>query len=139
MGQVVEELNANDHKFLALHRNWLDHQSAGSDIESTSEAKLHLIQTIIEGEELKKYESTKIQSLGVGFGDALTQDVPELEWVAVEDEDGRELALRFKHTSILFYPLTDLARRIEDYVEVDVMNMFDGFKGSIYDILEDIA
>jgi hypothetical protein len=139
MAQIIEELNPNDHKFLALHRNWLDHQSEGSDISSTSELKLQLIQAIIDSDELKKYESTKIQSLGVGFGDALAQDIPELEWVAVEDEDGRELALRFKHTSILFYPITDLSRRIEDYVEVDVLNMFEGFKGSIYDLLEDIA
>ena len=131
MAQIIEELNPNDHKFLALHRNWLDHQSEGSDISSTSELKLQLIQAIIDSDELKKYESTKIQSLGVGFGDALAQDIPELEWVAVEDEDGRELALRFKHTSILFYPITDLSRRIEDYVEVDVLNMFEGFKGSV--------
>ena len=138
MMQVVEELNANDHKFLTLHRNWLSDQTAASEIKCTSEAKLQLIQAIIESEALKKYESTKIQSLGVGFGDALAEEVPELEWVAVEDEESRELALRFKHTSIVFYPLADLARRIEDYVELDVVNMFDGVKGSISDILEDI-
>ena len=44
----------------------------------------------------------------------------------VEDEQGRDPALRLKGTSVLLFPMTMIAKRIERGEAVDVYDLFGG-------------
>ena len=44
----------------------------------------------------------------------------------VEDEFGRNPAIRYKNSSLLAYPRTMLSKRIEDGESVNVAELFDG-------------
>lgn len=139
MDQVIEELNQADKEQLAKKREWLVGHYDDPKTYSTVSAKLKLIQTILDSNWVEKSETWKLQSLGIAFGDALEQDVPELHWVAVEDEFGRDPALRWLETTTLVFPQTAISKRVEDGVKVDVYNMFGGFQKAVQTALANEA
>jgi hypothetical protein len=49
-----------------------------------------------------------------------------MEWVMVEDEHGRDPAVRLPKTSIILFPLTMISKRIERGEKVDVFDLFNG-------------
>jgi hypothetical protein len=100
--------------------------------ESVS-GKLRVIQAILDNGWIEKHETWKLQCLGVAFGDALVQEVSELFWVAVDDEFGRDPALRWLQTSTLVFPLTAISKRVEDEIAVDVYEMFGGLQKATRD------
>ncbi|TWT17122.1 DUF3806 domain-containing protein, partial [Luteimonas marina] len=73
-----------------------------------------------------------LQCLGITFGDALAQHMG-LDWVAVEDEYGRDPALRLDGTSVLVFPMTSISKRIEQGEVVDVYDLFNAACNTIND------
>lgn len=131
MSQPIENLNDGDLDRIQKHRDWVvGHFDDPTAYESVS-GKLGVIQAILDNGWIEKHETWKLQSLGVAFGDALVQEVPELFWVAVDDEFGRDPALRWLQTSTLVFPLTAISKRVEDGIAVDVYKIFGGFQKAI--------
>ena len=89
----------------------------------TLEGKLRLLRVILEAGWIEKSETVKLQCLGITFGDALAQEL-KMEWVTVEDEHGRNPALRLPGTTVIFFPLTMISKRIERGDVVDVDDLF---------------
>lgn len=94
------------------------------DKYDTVEDKIRLLQTILDENWVAPDETWKLQSLGITFGDILVQTMG-LSWVAVEDEYGRDPALRDGDTSILVFPMTSISKRIERGESVDVLRLLD--------------
>lgn len=136
VNQKIEPLSETELELLAEYRSWLfGHFDDSRQYEELS-FKLALIQTIIENKWVSKEETFKLQALGVCFGDALKQEMQELSWVTVDDEFGRDPALRWLNTNTLVFPRTAVSKRIEDSVEVDIYEMFSGFQKAIKSALE---
>jgi hypothetical protein len=91
----------------------------------TVEGKLTLLQTILDAGWIEKSETVKLQCLGVTLGDALAQAL-QMEWVTVEDEYGKDPALRFPGTTVVAFPLTMISKRIERSEQVNVAELFTG-------------
>ena len=133
MEQRIEAFNPEDLERIEKLREWVvGHYDDARAYEAVA-GKLRLIQTILDNRWIAKDETWKLQSLGVAFGDALEQEVSELSWVMVEDEFGRDPALRWLDTSTLTFPLTAISKRVEDDVSVDVFELFGGFQKAIND------
>ena len=131
MEQRIEAFNPEDLERIEKLREWVvGHYDDARAYEAVA-GKLRLIQTILDNGWIAKDETWKLQSLGVAFGDALEQEVSELSWVMVEDEFGRDPALRWLDTSTLTFPLTAISKRVEDDVSVDVLELFGGFQKAI--------
>jgi hypothetical protein len=62
------------------------------------------------------------QSLGLLFGEELLKR-NRLEWVMVDDESGRDFALRLPKTSVLLFPLTMISKRIESNEPIDIEDL----------------
>lgn len=136
VNQKIEPLSETELELLAEYRSWLfGHFDDSRHYEELS-FKLALIQTIIENKWVTKEETFKLQALGVCFGDALEQEMQELSWVTVDDEFGRDPALRWLNTNTLVFPRTAVSKRIEDGVDVDIYEMFSGFQKAIKSALE---
>ena len=132
MEQQIEAFNQDDSDRIEKLREWVvGHYDDAGAYEEVS-GKLRLIQTILDNDWIAKDETWKLQSLGVAFGDALEQEVSELSWVVVEDEFGRDPALRWLDTTTLIFPLTAISKRVEEDVPVDVYELFGGFQKAIY-------
>ena len=86
--------------------------------------KLRLLQAILDAGWIDPSETNKLQCLGITFGDALAQEL-KLEWVMVEDEHGRDPALRYPGTTVIVFPLTMISKRVEAGQSVSVTVMFE--------------
>jgi hypothetical protein len=91
----------------------------------TVQGKLVLLQAIIDAGWIEKSETVKLQCLGVTLGDALAQEL-QMHWVTVEDELGKDPALRFPGTTVVAFPLTMISKRIERSEQVNVAELFSG-------------
>jgi hypothetical protein len=124
--QKIEAMSEDDATHAEKQRNWVrDHYEDGSKhLYDTLEGKLRLLETILREKWIEPHETWKLQSLGITFGDALAQKL-EMKWVAVEDEYGRNPALRYPGTTVIAFPLTTISKRIERGEIVDVRELFE--------------
>ena len=137
--QKYEALNSDDLDRITKMREWVIGHYDDPDAYQSVSGKLRVIQTILENKWVEVDETIKLQSLGIAFGDALEQEVHELEWIIVEDEDGRDPALRWRDTSVLTFPQTAISKRLEEGKEVDVYEMFGGFLKILNDAVKEAS
>ncbi len=104
-------------KYLADERSKQNYQTAAG--------KLGLLRALIEQRTFKPTQTYELQSMGVVLGDAFVQEL-KMEWVIVEDSQGRDPAVRVPTTSIIIYPLSMISKRIERGEKVDVFDLFNG-------------
>jgi hypothetical protein len=124
--QKIEPLSADDAAHIGVQRTWVrDHYTKDArDDYDTVEGKLRLLDMIIRSAWIEPDETWKLQSLGIAFGDALAQRMV-LQWVAVEDQYGRDPALQDPGTTTIVFPLTTISKRIERGETVDVYVLFE--------------
>lgn len=96
----------------------------------TAAGKLGTIRAILQGGVFKPNQTYELQSLGIVLGDASVQELG-MEWVMVEDEFGRDPAVRMPGTSVILYPLTMISKRIERGEQVDVFELFNGVAAQV--------
>ena len=126
MQQKIDGLAPSEAARVETQRSWVrDHyDEAVRHHYETVDGKLRLLDTILRSNRIEPSETWKLQCLGITFGDALAQRLG-LVWVAVEDEHGRDPALRDEDTSIVTFPMTTISKRVERGEAVDVRRLFD--------------
>lgn len=129
MEQKIEPMSADDAAHVERQRDWVrGHYGPDAQHEyETVEGKLVLLDHIIKAKWIQPTETWKLQSLGITLGDVFVQDMG-LVWVAVEDEYGRDPALKLPGTSILLFPLTLISKRIERGEDVDIRDVHAGVR-----------
>ena len=137
----IEKLNAKDEQWLVGKRNWI--QSRLDDIEEYNSVtgKLNLIDNYLGGERENDAEDEKelLIILGVVFGDALQQDIEELNWVSFEDEEDNGPALRWLDQALVIFPQNAILSRVEDEVMFDIFVLFGDFKQSIENTIKSMT
>jgi hypothetical protein len=99
----------------------------------TATGKLGTIRALLQAGTFKREQTYELQCLGIVLGDAFVQDLG-MEWIMVEDEYGRDPAIRMPNTSIILYPLTMISKRIERGEQVDVFDLFNGVATQVEDL-----
>lgn len=105
------------------------HAYAAPESRASLEApagKLGLIRALLTAGVFQPEQTAALESLGIVLGDALVRHVDGAEWVMVEDEYGRDPAVRIQGTTVLLFPLTMISKRIEAGEPVDVFALFNG-------------
>ena len=74
--------------------------------------------------------------MGVVFGDVFVEDIG-FHWKLVEDEFGRDPAIRFEDTSVIAYALTMISKRVERGEPVDVFDLYNGVAGEMSRLIEE--
>lgn len=126
MSQTVAPLSPEEAESIESQRSWVRehfHEDARHLYEQRDE-KLRLLQTILDAGWIDASETVKLQCLGITLGDALAQELG-LEWVMVEDEYGRDPAVRKPGTTVMAFPLTMISKRIDRGEPVVVRELFD--------------
>ena len=126
MSQTVEVPNTEEQARLEAQRSWVreHYEPDARDKYATIDGKLSLLAAILSNKWISVSETVKLQSLGIPFGDAIAQKLG-LCWVMVEDEYGRDPALKLDGTSVLTFPLTAISKRVERGETVDIYGLFE--------------
>jgi hypothetical protein len=100
----------------------------------TAPGKLGLLRAIIEHKPYRADQTYELQCMGIVLGDAFVEDMG-MEWVIIEDEYGRDPALRMPNTSVIIYPLTMISKRVERGETVDVFEIYNGVASDVEELV----
>ncbi len=126
--QTITALTEADQKRLRDQRAVVERHLGNEDSKQkykTAAGKLGTIRAILQGGVFKPEQTYELQCLGIVLGDAYVQELG-MEWIMVEDEYGRDPAVRMPGTSVIVYPLTMISKRVERGEQVDVFELFNG-------------
>ncbi|HUQ04486.1 MAG TPA: DUF3806 domain-containing protein [Kofleriaceae bacterium] len=88
------------------------------------DSDLDVVQELLDLGAVPPDATYDLQCLGIVFGMRVVEAMDGVDWAIVEDEFGRDPALRYLDTSLLVFPLTMIAKRVEDGEDVDVRDLF---------------
>jgi len=137
--QVIEPPSETD--IDAIARSWLHANSVCRDVIGIeldgSSADLPRLQRLISSGSIDRSATYTLQSLGIAFGKVFVNENPGYDWWMVQDEYGRDPAIRFAHSSLLAYPRTMISKRVEDGKEVDIADLYDGLCRRLAQLVEE--
>ena len=134
--QKITALTEADQKRLHDQRAVVERYLGDEDSKQkykTAAGKLGTIRAILQGEVFKRGQTYELQCLGIILGDAFVQKMG-MEWIMVEDENGRDPAIQMPETTIILYPMTMISKRIERGEKVDVFELFNGVAAQVEDL-----
>ena len=133
-GQRVEGLSGSDERRLGEQRAVVERYLGESEENhrnyESAVGKLGTIRMILEQGYFMAEQTYELQCLGVVLGDVFVQELG-MEWVMVEDEYGRDPAVRLLGTDVIMFPLTMISKRVERGEAVDVFELFNGLAARV--------
>jgi len=127
MKQTIELPDSDDLTRIESQRDWVrDHFTPETRANYLLlNEKLRLLQSILDAGWIEPHETFKFQCLGITLGDAFAQKFG-MEWIMVDDDSGRDPAVRIPGTTIVLFPLTMISKRVERGETVNVLELFNG-------------
>ena len=127
MEQKVEEPTAADVDDIArqlIHADSVANELTGRSLDGSFD-DLTSIQTILNSNLVEHEATYTLQALGMAFGKVFIEQHSGYDWWMVEDEYGRDPAIRLGHTSLLVFPQTFILKRVEDGELINVQELFE--------------
>jgi hypothetical protein len=137
MEQRIEAPTESDVDRIAhqlIHADELLLRTAGRK-RSGRESDLEAIQLALDSNTIEPEATYSLQALGMAFGKVFVENHEYYDWWMVEDEYGRDPAIRYKETTLLLFPQTMISKRIEDGKVVDVRAIYEGLEQHVADLL----
>jgi len=110
-------------------------EALGSKLNG-SRADLLLIQKLQDAGTVEREATYTLQALGLAFGKVFIEENADYDWWMVQDEFGRDPAIRYKQSSLLAYPRTMISKRLEVGEPVNVTELFDGLCRKMEELIE---
>jgi uncharacterized protein DUF3806 len=135
--QKIEPPNEDDVDSIAraiLHAEQVIAEATGRKLDGTRN-DLSLIQDLLDRGSVEREATYTLQAVGLAFGRAFIHEHADFDWWMVEDECGRDPAIRHKRTSLLAFPRTMLSKRIEGGESCDVAELFDGLADQLGELV----
>ncbi len=132
----VSELDLSTKQWIDSQLNWVYGHSASEDIKSKSlEERIVFLQSIVDANFYSKDDVKELRALGIFFGDILKEKL-DLHWIIIDDSFGKDVALEYKNTSIIFFPQTMISKRIEEGDQIELRRLVDIFGSFIKEGIE---
>jgi hypothetical protein len=96
---------------------------------------LALLQAVLDSGQVEREATHTLQSLGIAFGKVFVNAHDDYDWWMVEDEYGRDPAIRYRQTSLLVFPQTMISKRVEEGQAVAVQAMYEGLAAQLAQII----
>ena len=118
-----------------IHAEHVVHEGLGRKLDG-SRGDLQLLQELLDSGTVEREATYTLQALGLAFGRVFLTENAGYDWWMVEDEYGRDPAIRYQRSALLAYPRTMLSKRIEDGEPVDVIDLLDGLARRMRELIE---
>lgn len=119
-----------------VHAGQVIEQALGEDLDGSFN-DLALMQRVLDQGVVEPEATYTLQAFGLAFGRVFLNQFPDYDWWMVEDEFGRDPAIRYKETSLLVFPMTMISKRMEDGDAFDVTELFDGLAKQLAELIEE--
>jgi Domain of unknown function (DUF3806) len=119
-----------------IHADDVCKEALGTGLDGTR-ADLSRIQQIVDSGFVAREATYTLQALGMAFGKVFVNDNDGYDWWMVQDEYGRDPAIRFRRTTLLAFPRTMLSKRVEDGESIDVSGLYDQLRGRLSELVDD--
>ena len=100
---------------------------------TTEPESLALLQRLLD-EDVISRDAYALQCLGCVLGRIMVANIPGLDWILVEDENGTDMCLRYADTSLRIFPLTMICKRIERGEAADVVALYEQTRASVQEL-----
>jgi hypothetical protein len=137
--QKIEPPTEKDIENIAMgvvHAGQVIEQALEEELDGTHQ-DLELIQRVLDQGLVEPEATYTLQAFGLAFGRVFLNEFPDYDWWMVEDEHGRDPAIRYKETSLLVFPMTMISKRIEDGDPFDVCELFDGLAKQLAELIQE--
>ena len=137
--QKIEPPTEKDIENIAMgvvHAGQVIEQALDEDLDGTHN-DLDLIQRVLDQGLVEPEATYTLQAFGLAFGRVFLNEFPDYDWWMVEDEHGRDPAIRYKETSLLVFPMTMISKRIEDGEPFEVSELFDGLAKQLAELIQE--
>jgi Domain of unknown function (DUF3806) len=130
MSQIIESPNESDiARFTRqlVYANELVERATGSPLLGEA-SDLALIHATLAAMVVAPEDTASLNALGLAFGQVLVRNNEFYDWCMVEDQFGRDPAIRYKETSLLVFPQTMISMRVENGQRVAVREMYEDLR-----------
>jgi hypothetical protein len=137
--QVIEAPSDEDITSIAeawIHADHLCRDILKERLDGT-DADLSRLQRILDSGLVDRSATYTLQSLGIAFGKAFVNENPGYDWWMVQDEYGRDPAIRYRRSNLLAYPRTMISKRVEDGEHVDVHELYEGLRQRLAQLVDE--
>jgi hypothetical protein len=133
MSQHIEAPNEQDIHSIAqqlIHANELISEVTGKSF-SGKFTDLRLLQQVLDAKLVEPEATYSLQALGIAFGKVFITNNDDYDWWMVEDEYGRDPAVRYRETTLLIFPQTMISKRVEDGETIHIQNFYENLQNDI--------
>jgi hypothetical protein len=127
----ADEQRLNEHR--AIVTRYLDED--GRKKYEAAAGKLGTLRALLDANVFRSDQTYELQSMGIVLGDVFVQDMG-FHWLIVEDEYGRDPAIRYAETSVILFPLTMISKRIEAGEKVEVFDLYNGLAARAGELID---
>ena len=116
-----EELTEVARKWVAVERLVEEAYRVPLTTEPTA---LGLLQRLLD-EDVVSRDPYALQCLGAVLGRIMVATIPGLDWILIEDDNGKDMCLRYADTSLCIFPLTMISKRLERGEVADIAGLYE--------------
>jgi hypothetical protein len=129
-----EDINRIAHAL--IHAELIVEEALGLKLDGTRK-DLASIQRLLDSGTIEKESTYTLQALGMAFGKVFIHENQGFDWWMIEDEYGRDPAIRYQQTTLLAFPQSMLSKRVEDGEVFDTIELFDELARKMSELIEE--
>ena len=129
-----EELTEVARKWVAVERLVDEEYRLPLTTEPTT---LGLLQRLLD-EDVVSRDPYALQCLGAVLGRIMVANIPGLDWILIEDENGKAMCLRYADTSLCIFPLTMISKRVERGEVADIASLYELTRSDVYRLATEV-
>ena len=128
--------------YTALAKRWLSisnlvKEDYGYELNQSIN-DLEYLQKVIDDGSIDAQNRYATECLGVAFGRVLASNEEGMDWWVVVDDFGRDIVIRYKDTTLQLDAMHMIGKRVEDGVQVDVRELYDGLMERVKEVKDEI-
>ena len=139
MDKLIEVPTEEEMTYIA--RQWILANRMSEELSSISLDRtikdLSGLQKILDANILTVEHSNQLSAVGIAFAQVFINEVSDYDWWMVEDEYGRDVAVRYKETSLVIFPESMISNRIEENFSFTIDGLFDDLKNDLDKMIEE--
>lgn len=102
-----------------------------------SKQDLVLLQRAIDSGAVEPESEYTLRSFGLALGRVFVNAEPDYDWWMVNDDYGRDPAIRYLQSSLTIHPEDLILKRVEQGEAVDVVALYDDLLAMLQEIIEE--